>query len=268
MAQKPPTFSKAIGIAITTHNRSKELGILLESIRRNTSRRFPIAVFDDGTTSHPNDEIRRLSDFYLQACSSGIAENKNRALYFFSEIRPVRRILLLEDDLKITSPNWLNKWKKAVDFLGHVNITFPSWSKNDESFKGGKGKPRKPHRWTKVTGQVTGADMMIMRQKIGYMNPMFSGFGHEHLEWTERWISEGFGGKQRKDRRIYFSLDSEGIGLQWCPSTGRGLDATKNRGLHIQLRKRGHPKCPTPWLNHTEREKFISAFGNLQEYST
>lgn len=264
MPPKARTFSRAIGIAITTHDRSEQLNILLQSLRRNTNSKFLVAVFDDGTTSHPSEGTQGLCNFYLQAHSSEIAENKNRALYFFSEIHPVRRIILLEDDLIITEPNWLKKWRKAIDIFRHINITFPSWSAEEESFKGGKGTPRKPHRWTKVTGQVTGADMTVMKERIGYMNPMFAGFGHEHLEWTERWVSEGFGGRRSKKKRIYYSLDAKGIELQHCPSTGQGHDTTRNRDIHVRLRQRNHPKVLMPWLNDMEKDRFLTAFKNAQ----
>lgn len=262
MRSEAPTFSRAIGIAVTTHNRSEQLGRLLKSLRSNTKAKIPIAVFDDGNTVHPTDENQKLCDFYIQAPSSGLAENKNRGLYFFSEINPVRRIVLIEDDLLITAPNWLKKWRRAIDQFGHINLTFPSWNQNEASFIGGKGTPRKPHRWTKVTGQVTGADMTVMKERIGYMNPMFAGFGHEHLEWTERWISEGFGDKKTKEKRIYFALEAQGIELQDCPSTGQDHDTSRNRDIHVRLRKRGHPKIFNPWLNDTEQGRFLAAFKN------
>ena len=259
----PPAhaFSSEIGIAITTHYRRENLAKLLRSIRGNTDWKTLVAVFDDGSTTHPNEETLKLCNYYLKAPSQGIAENKNRALYYFSEIRPIRRILLLEDDLIITESNWLRRWAKAIDRFGHINFTFPSWDKNEESFKGGRVTPSSPHRWTKVTGQVTGVNVAIMRQKIGYMNPMFSGFGHEHLEWTERWLSEGYGGKMRK-KRIYFSLKPKGISMQHCPSTGQSYDTTRNRDIHVRLRKRGYPKIMTPWEDDQGRDRFLSAFQN------
>lgn len=248
------------GIAITTHNRVDQLFRLLKSIREHTEPKIPIAVFDDGSGNSPPPEAIRLFNYYMRAPSTGISENKNRALYYYSAIRPTRRILLLEDDLLITEPDWLRRWEKAIDRFSHINFTFPSWNTNEEAFKGGKGTPRSPHRWTKVTGQVTGVDTDILRNRIGYMNPMFTGFGHEHLEWSERWASEGFGGKITRSKRIYFSLKPKGISLQDCPSTGKSYDTSKNRDIHVSLRRCGYPKIMDPWQDDAGKERFLSAF--------
>jgi glycosyltransferase involved in cell wall biosynthesis len=257
--------NNSTGIAITTHNRTDQLFRLLKSIRENTDHNTLVAVFDDGSANSPTPEAMHLCNYYLRAPSKGISENKNRALYYYSVIRPTRRILLLEDDLLITEPNWLRRWEKAIDRFSHINFTFPSWTTNEEGFKGGKGTPRSPHRWTKVTGQVTGVDTAILRNKIGYMNPMFTGFGHEHLEWTERWASEGFGGKITKKKRVYFSLKPKGISLQDCPSTGKSYDTSKNRDIHVSLRKRGYPKIMAPWQDEAERDRFLSVFQTRHE---
>jgi glycosyltransferase involved in cell wall biosynthesis len=251
---------KSIAIAITTHNRQEQLLALLESIRRHTDPRIGIAVFDDGSADCAIKAAKDLCDYYYKASSHGIAENKNRALFFWCEINPVRRILLLEDDLLITERRWLKRWKRAIDNFGHINYSFPDWVKGDESFRGGRGSPCSPYRWTRVTGQVTGVDAEILRDKVGYMNPVFQGFGHEHLEWTERWLSEGFGGKVRGGRRVYLALSPKGIGHQECMSTGLGFDTARNRDMHVNLRRRGHPRIFKPWKDEKSKIDFLRVF--------
>ena len=111
--------SKAgIGIAITTYNRREQLLQLVTSLREHTNPRVPLVVFDDGGCDGSREAVAPLVSAYIQA--------ENRALFYFCRIQPVKRVLLLEDDLLVTQPGWLKLWKRAIDHHGHINLASPS----------------------------------------------------------------------------------------------------------------------------------------------
>ena len=189
MSRKP-----GIGIAITTYNRRDQLLKLVNSLREYTNPRVPIVVFDDGGSDGSRDAVAPLVSAYIQAENRGITVNKNRALFYFCELQPAKRILILEDGVLAISPGWLKLWKRSIDVHGHINLALPKWSKEGPTYRGGRGTARCPERWTRVSGCAMGASIRLVRKKIGYLNPLFQGYGYEHAEWTECWIANGHGG--------------------------------------------------------------------------
>lgn len=246
-----------IGIAITTYNRREQLEQLLLSLRRHTNPRVPLVVFDDGGSDGSQEALAGLASRWIRCPNGGITINKNRALYWFCRIQPMKRVLVLEDDVLITSDGWLKRWKRAIDAHGHINLALPKWSRQSREYQGGKGTAQDPERWRRVSGCAMGASTRLIRQRIGYLNPRFRGYGYEHAEWSERWIASGHGGAITSRGRLYFAL-SHGISLQAASSTGSSSDVAINRAVFLDLRQQGYPPVPRPWRTADEKRTFLA----------
>ena len=256
--------SKAgIGIAITTYNRREQLLQLVTSLREHTNPRVPVVVFDDGGCDGSREVVAPLVSAYIRAENRGITVNKNRALFYFCRIQPVKRVLLLEDDLLVTQPGWLKLWKRAIDHHGHINLALPKWSKQSREFRGGRGTARDPERWRRVSGCAMGASTKLIRKQVGYINPRFSGYGYEHAEWSERWIAAGHGGAITPRGRVYFAL-SDGLTLQPAESHANPQQIASNREVFLELRRQGYPRAPKPWLTAEQRRDFLAPFEALK----
>jgi glycosyltransferase involved in cell wall biosynthesis len=222
----------------------------------------PVVVFDDGSQDGSQEAVAPLVSAYVRSENRGITVNKNRALFYFCRIRPAKRVLILEDDLLVTESGWLKAWKRAIDHHGHINLALPQWSKDAPEFHGGRGTPRHPKRWTRVSGCAMGARIRLVKRSIGYLNPRFAGYGYEHAEWTERWIAAGYGGAITPRGRVYFAL-SQGLTLQPAPSSAAPEQIASNLEVFLSLREAGYPRARRPWLSPGARRDFLEPFRPL-----
>lgn len=255
-----------IGIAIITYNRPEHLSQCLESILSYTaSENTLVAVFDDCSEYNLEEVVRGRCVLSTGNTNRGVVHNKNRALFYFTKIVKAKYIILIEDDMVITSPEWLRDWKQACKAFGHINYT-PPWFSSDshqQFFRGGTGSALDPHRFTVVTGQCSAVRRSLIRRKVGYINPRFRGYGHGHVEWTNRLVSCGYGGQFSNGRREYFSISSGMEPLRSetfknrseLDSNARVFQELSTSTSTIYVRK--------PWKTKLERSLFLSDFRNL-----
>lgn len=253
----------SIGIAITTYNRRAQLLKLVESIREHCSRPVHLAVFDDGSSDGSAAAVAPLVDMVLEAPNGGIPVNKNQALFYFLALQPVEQLILLEDDVVVTSRRWLRLWSRAIRRHGHINFSSPRWPRDNPQFHGrllgGKGSARSPERWSIVSGACCGCDTAVLRQQVGYVNPRFQGYGYEHIEWTRRFLRAGYGGCQRSEHRwTYLSLP-HGLAFQESVSNRDAEAIARNAAVMAELQGAGG-FVPRPWLNNDARQHFLTPF--------
>ena len=173
------------------------------------------------------------------------------------------QLILLEDDVVITSPRWLRTWSRAIRRHGHINFSSTRWPRDNPAFHGkllgGKGTARRPERWSIVSGACSGCDTAVLRKEVGYVNPLFQGYGYEHIEWTRRFLLAGHGGSNRGDHRwSYLSIPP---GLEFQPSqSNRDAEAIgRNADVMAQLQGAGG-FVPRPWLDEQGRRAFLEPF--------
>ena len=260
---------QTVGIAIIAYKRFDCLDKCLNSLwssLKESSCVESIAVFDDGSPY----ELASLKQKYsgLQIFQSdinhGVVFNKNRALYYFTEILPVDIVILLEDDV-LLSGNWLDQWLKAVRLHRHMNYSpgyfrIPSyekfWLKPDSA-----GTPEDPFVYKVVTGQCTALTTDLIRSEAGYLNPSFKGYGHGHVEWACRLIQHGHGGYWKRGvERGFFAIPS-GIEIQQANSNKDQKQINQNKVVMDDLMQESElPFVAYPWKNDDEREIFLSIF--------
>lgn len=252
-----------IGIAITTYNRCPQLLKLVRSIRTHCRRHVHLAVFDDGSTDGSAAAVAPLVDMVLEAPNGGIPVNKNRALFYYLALHPVDQLILLEDDVVVTNRRWLPIWSRAISRHGHINFSSPRWPRDDPHFHGrllgGMGSPRRPERWSIVSGACCGCDAAVLRQQVGYVNPRFQGYGYEHIEWTRRFLLAGYGGRKRGEHRWSYLSLPHGLAFQESQSN-RNADAIRlNAEVMADLGGAGD-FVPRPWLDDEGRRRFLAPF--------
>jgi len=248
-----------IGIAVISHNRCEQVLRLVHSLRAQVLHPVRLAVFDDGSVDGTAAAVRPLVDVVLEAPNGGVVINKNRALFYFLSLFPVDQLIVLEDDVLISSPEWLPLWSEAIRRHGHVNFSSPDWPRDSGKFLGGEGTPQYPEVWNRVLGACMGIDMSLLRAHVGYLNPRFSGYGYAHIEWTRRFIRAGYGGWRRRGGRWSYLSMSQGIVYQAADSH-RDHDAiARNASVMAELDGVGD-YVPKPWLDGAGRRAFLAPF--------
>lgn len=183
-----------LGIAITTLNRRALLEELLDAIAALTTTPHALIVCDDGSDDGTVEMVRARNIPLVGGVRRGIAWNKNRGLYYLSELCGCETILLLDDDICPVVRGWEGEWLAATALFGHVNW-LPPWHK---PLLSGRASPINPG----VTAEVSGAVIALSRAalaRVGYMDTRFIGYGNEHVDFTLRVIHAGFGGFTHHD---------------------------------------------------------------------
>ena len=245
-----------VGIAIITFQRPKLLNSLLESIKMHTSPEHEVVIFDDSGASLPPEENAWGFKHFTTILNYGVTFNKNRALYYFTEVNKKDVIILIEDDCLIESPNWVDVWVNATNEFGHINFE-PKWfldSYHSKFLILPSPAPDRPAIYSVVTGQVTGIKTELIRENVGYLNPIFRGFGYGHVEWTNRCVDLGFGGFNNNGKRNYYALNY-GIVTQSSISNKNATILENNRIKFEKLNGKGE-QVKIPWGDDSERDEF------------
>jgi glycosyltransferase involved in cell wall biosynthesis len=243
-----------IGIGIVTYNRRDILAATVEKVRRFT--RHPAVDFvvaDDGSTDGTLGWLRDNDIPAVTGVNMGIAWNKNRALYFLSEMLGCETVILLEDDTQPSKPGWEDAWIAAGRFWGHANFAAP-WMK--DLFISGQGTPADPVLCDKLTAQCA----VFSRESLlfgGFYDSRFRGYGHEHVEHTRRLVRVGFGGTDRivdGHEQMRFKLIRGDISVVDVPSYENHEQAEQNRLIAGPLMT--DQSYRAPWRDDAELKQF------------
>ncbi|WP_156809381.1 glycosyltransferase family 2 protein [Saccharibacter floricola] len=191
-----PLHQLKIGIGIPTYNRSGTLPHVIEQVKKNTSLPFNLFVSNDGSNDTTCSILRDFSDIsYGNFRNRGIAWNKNRILFYLKEILKCDVIIILEDDMFPDSFAWEIDWIFAALRLGHINLAHP----HQHADEGGVGFWHDPVISYSLSGQCSAFAREALSY-VGFLDPRFGRYGHEHVEHTLRFIRMGYGGRPRKNQ--------------------------------------------------------------------
>ena len=94
---------------------------------------------------------------------------------------------------------------------------------------------------------------------VGYMDIRFGRYGHEHTDYSRRFVRAGYGGFTRdwrgEQRTLFYVLDT-GIRVEPTQSTGSPAEAEKNADLLFQLRD--EPIFRSAWRDEEGRVALIA----------
>ncbi len=249
----------SIGVGITTYNRKWKLEETLARLRAVTPEPFDLLVADDGSTDGTVEYLAATGLDFVTGRNRGVAWNKNRALYTLFR-RGHDAIVLLEDDAFPAERGWLSVWAEAARRHDHVNYAgawFPA-----EVFVRGAGTLDDPFITTASTAQVSAFSRRAV-ERVGFFDTRFRGYGHEHVDLTQRMIRDGMGGTWQPapdghDRYEYVSL---GSGMQPTADSSFFDDGqvTANAALFGLLRD--EPLRREPWQDEAERAILLAEVG-------
>lgn len=127
-----------LGIALIACDRFFHLSNLVKSIQKFTDTPYELIICNDSKSLTSKFIESELNIKVIGYQNQGVIRNKNRALYYFSEISPKDVIILIEDDVEIADFSWEKKWIMAASLYGQINVA-PPWFYDQDHIKYLKG---------------------------------------------------------------------------------------------------------------------------------
>ncbi len=241
-----------VGIGVITFNRKDHLTKTVEAIRAFTTGNYQLVVADDGSKDDTVEWCEQNKVPHTKCANKGVVRNKNRALYYLNEVKKVDVLILLEDDCRPNKEDWQKEWVIAALLWGHINYAHKRIIKKEGAVVSGTGLSTSPYLCKLVTGQCTACRKDAM-DNVGYLDPRFSGYGAGHVEWTERFIRQGYNGSMEK-QWVYPAINT-GLNSDDAPTFKNPEQLEKNRELKKKISKESHKR--EAWLDKKERQEFL-----------
>lgn len=224
-----PASPPCLGIAITTFNRRDMVCDLVSAIAALTTSAYELVVCDDGSGDGTAQALAKMGVRVISGDNRGVAWNKNRGIYHLMHVVPCEVILLLDDDITPTLPGWEHEWIAAARRFGHVNYALPAFASSVES---GGLTAADPGFARTIPGCALGFSRIALSQ-LGYFDPRFGRYGHEHSDMSFRAVRAGFGGVELRENppATYFLVISGGLALRASQTTGTPEDLARNERL-------------------------------------
>jgi glycosyltransferase involved in cell wall biosynthesis len=243
-----------LGIAVITYARQRWLRQCVDSVIELTGAPFELVVADDGGDDGTVEWCRERKVRVVTGRNRGVAHNKNRALLALEAVA-CDPILLLEDDLRPSAPGWEREWVAATARWHHVAYA----TKNIiEAAFTGRGVAEDPWVSSHTRAQLLTVSGSVL-EAVGYLDPRFEGWGHEHAEWTTRIKRAGYGYKKvmlpsGKSFSAQLFLD-HGLLSEAGPSWRDIEQARRNRELTKAIWN--DPLYRAPWRTPQERAEIL-----------
>ncbi|MDE8348209.1 MAG: glycosyltransferase [Acidocella sp.] len=254
-------FSKAdsprIGIAVTTYNRRALVCRQAAALRQFTEGNYALVFCDDGSNDGTPQALREAGEIVIQGVNRGIAWNKNRGIFYLMAVCGCDIVILLDDDMLPDEPGWQARWVQGADRFGMVNYI-------PEGRVPGLDATTCTPQAPGLTTDLLGACIAFHRYAwamVGYMNPRFQRYGHEHTEFTNRFLRNGFGGviKGHGDQAAYYYfVICGGIQLAGVTSHGTAEDVALNARIWQEIEALQQHTFSPPWINDAERMEFLA----------
>lgn len=245
-----------LGIGVVTYNRIEDLKRTVEHIQKFTSLPCELVVADDGSKDGTANWCNENGVHVLSGPNKGVVRNKNRALYYLQDIAKCDVVLLIEDDCHPIISGWEKEWVLATILWGHVNFAHQRILNRKDAVISGDGSPISPYLCKLVTGQCTGCSSEALN-KVGYLDPRFSGYGFGHVEWTERFIAHDYNGLGTHQK--IFPAINHGLKSDDAPTFKDENQLNQNKLLKQSIA--GNYSYRLPWVDENEKVEFLSELG-------
>jgi glycosyltransferase involved in cell wall biosynthesis len=244
-----------LGIALTTYNRRHALLDLIGRLERFTSVEYELVVGDDGSSDGTGEMLAGTRIPTVAGRNKGIAWNKNRGLYHLMNFSTADILVLMDDDVLPQSYGWEQEWIAASLAFGHVNYVPPHLRHHVLT---GACRAADPGITHVVGGQCLGFTRETL-QHVGYFDPRFGRYGHEHSDVTFRCLRAGFGGVSRgPGTEAYFYVIDSGLALRDVPSHSDAESLERNGRLLMEAG--ADPIYRLPWRSDGEMAEFLGEF--------
>lgn len=242
-----------LGIAITTFNRRDLVTGLCAAIRLFTKAPYDLVICDDGSSDGTVEVLKSLGETVIGGRNGGIARNKNRGIWYLLNQTHADVILLLDDDVVPGGWEWERDWIDASIAFGHVNYPLPHRRENGVIYTAAAPA---------LVELIRGCALAFSRgalTSIGFMDPRFGRYGHEHSDLSFRAVHAGFGGHVRtingQEHTLFYVVDG-GLTVRAAESSGTSEERAANLKLLGALRKEQIYRHA--WRDDTERAEFLS----------
>ncbi len=249
-----------LGIAVTTYNRRDAIIDLVHRLERFTSVDYDLVISDDGSTDGTPETLSGARFDVIAGPNRGIAWNKNRGLFHLVNRTGADVIVLMDDDVLPRLHGWEQEWIEATLAFGHVNFA-PAHLRHHVLT--GACRAADPG----ITHIIGGQCLAFTREcllNIGYFDPRFGKYGHEHSDVSFRCLRAGFGGVRRDngpEPSAYFYVVDSGLELRDVPSNS-DMDSLERNGALLASVARD-PIYRLPWRSDDEMNAFLSDFPAL-----
>lgn len=246
---RSPTLPKSsFGIGVITYNRLNSLEKCLTNIFKHTKCDYTLVVADDGSTDGSVEYCKDRKIIVLTGENRGVCWNKNRALYTLYKFFQCDDIILIEDDCFVVCDNWEDEWIRCSKNFHHINCVNPWW---DRKQLNGNGTSDSPWLSNNISGQCTITSRFGL-EKVGFLNPLFRGYGFGHIEWTKRFFKTGL-----YDNDKFFKCLDYGIMIDIDNKSFRNEDDMKrNQKLLMYLTKKPF-RYVQPWTCSADYKIFL-----------
>jgi GT2 family glycosyltransferase len=244
-----------LGIAVVTYQRRDRLELLLAAIDRHTRSPHRVVVADDGSEDGSGEWCRARGQLVVSGPNRGVAWNKNRGLFALC-VLGCDPLLLIEDDTYPVLAGWERDWIDGTRRWHHLAYHHP---KIAERTVAGVGTPADPFVNSSATAQCLSVSVQVV-ERVGFLDSRFTGWGHEHAEWTTRIKRAGYGYRtielpdgRRPKAQLYLS---GGLRSDDAASFRDPEQVRRNRDVAAGLA--GEPLFRAPWRGATERDEFLA----------
>jgi GT2 family glycosyltransferase len=243
-----------LGIAVVTYRRQAHMQRLLGAIAKHTRALHHVVVAEDGGDDGSVQWCHQHGYTVVSGRNRGVAWNKNRGLFALAALA-CDPLLLLEDDVYPERAGWEREWIEGTRVWHHLAYLAPKVAKHTVA---GAGTASDPWVNPAATAQCLSISAQVHAQ-VGYFDPRFQGWGHEHAEWTTRIKRAGYGFKtielpdgRRPKAQLYLA---GGLRLVKVKSFRDDAQAQRNHRLSAQLQD--EPLLRLPWRDAHERSEFL-----------
>jgi len=254
-----------IGIAITTYNRKENVTKQIKLIKSLSAGNIEIVLCDDGSNDNTCDLNEEEGVTVIGKINKGIAWNKNRGIFFLFNYKKVDTVILMDDDVMPTTYGWNLEWHEAAMAYGHVNYVPPEM----EHYVIGGGLTAINVGASPMVGGMCMAISKEAFTHVGYMDIRFGRYGHEHSDYSFRYIRSSYGGyvlKTHDKKMTYFFVIRGGVSLAHLPSTGSHEEAQKN--LDVLAKVANDAVYRLPWITDEEKKDFLEEFSCFSTRTT
>ena len=249
-----------LGIGIVTYNRLASLTECISRVRRHTTMPFHLIVADDGSDDGTRQWCEEQGITVVSGQNRGVVWNKNRALYALKNLTDCEAIILLEDDCWPNSGNWAQDWYHATCRWHHINYAHEWMLHTQGSLLGGDGTVEAPYRTRLLQGQCSGVSRYGL-EAIGYLDTRFQGYGHGHVEWTRRFLRQGFGGRDDGRQQEFLSIKG-GLESRDAPTYRDPAQVARNEAVFRELLAEAAYR--SPWQDKTQEDEFMAEIATVR----
>jgi len=180
------------GVAVCHYNRQENLKQIIQAVQDTTPENTKIVVCDDGSTGESVEKITsECGVILIRGPNKGVAANKNRALWAMQDCQ---YMCILEDDLIPTEKGWFETYEEAAR-RSNIHHFCRVQDKQVEETVSNFSKYMQKHSLTPIYGPSPRGDLTFITSSVlravGAFNPLFSGAGYAHGEFSSRVYKAG-----------------------------------------------------------------------------